>query len=402
MIAHYKDHLLQQLTDIRAAGLYKSERIITTPQDAHIRVTQPAGGNGEREVLNLCANNYLGLAEHPDVVAAAHAALDRWGYGLSSVRFICGTQQLHKQLEAKLSEFLGTEDTILYSSCFDANGGLFETLLGPEDAIISDELNHASIIDGVRLCKAQRYRYKNNDLADLEAKLKEAAEKGARFKMIATDGVFSMDGYIANLKGICDLADQYGALVMVDDSHAVGFMGRTGRGTHEHCDVMGRVDILTGTLGKALGGASGGYTSGRKEIIELLRQRSRPYLFSNTLAPSIAGASLKVLELLSSSTALRDKLESNTRFFREAIAKVGFTILPGTHPIVPIMLGEATLAQRLAEAMLARGVYVVGFFYPVVPQGKARIRTQISAAHSREDLETAVQAFAEAKRELGI
>jgi len=402
MIATYKDHLLKQLTDIRAAGLYKSERIITTPQDAHIRVTQPAEANGEREVLNLCANNYLGLAEHPDVVAAAHAALDRWGYGLSSVRFICGTQQLHKQLEAKLSEFLGTEDTILYSSCFDANGGLFETLLGPEDAIISDELNHASIIDGVRLCKAQRYRYKNSDLADLEAKLKEATEEGARFKMIATDGVFSMDGYIANLRGICDLADQYGALVMADDSHAVGFMGRTGRGTHEHCDVMGRVDILTGTLGKALGGASGGYTSGRKEIIELLRQRSRPYLFSNTLAPSIAGASLKVLELLSSSTALRDKLESNTRFFREAIAKVGFTILPGTHPIVPIMLGEATLAQRLAEAMLARGVYVVGFFYPVVPQGKARIRTQISAAHSREDLETAVQAFAEAKRELGI
>jgi glycine C-acetyltransferase len=402
MIATYKDHLLRQLTDIRAAGLYKSERIITTPQDAHIRVTQPVGANGEREVLNLCANNYLGLAEHPDVVAAAHAALDRWGYGLSSVRFICGTQQLHKQLEAKLSEFLGTEDTILYSSCFDANGGLFETLLGPEDAIISDELNHASIIDGVRLCKAQRYRYKNNDLADLEAKLKEATEKGARFKMIATDGVFSMDGYIANLRGICDLADQYGALVMVDDSHAVGFMGRTGRGTHEHCDVMGRVDILTGTLGKALGGASGGYTSGRKEIIELLRQRSRPYLFSNTLAPSIAGASLKVLELLSSSTALRDKLEANTRFFREAIAQVGFTILPGTHPIVPIMLGEATLAQRLAEAMLARGVYVVGFFYPVVPQGKARIRTQISAAHSHEDLEFAVQAFAEAKRELGI
>ena len=402
MIATYKDHLLKQLTDIRAAGLYKSERIITTPQDAHIRVTQPAGTNGEREVLNLCANNYLGLAEHPDVVAAAHAALDRWGYGLSSVRFICGTQQLHKQLEAKLSEFLGTEDTILYSSCFDANGGLFETLLGPEDAIISDELNHASIIDGVRLCKAQRYRYKNSDLADLEAKLKEATEEGARFKMVATDGVFSMDGYIANLRGICDLADQYGALVMVDDSHAVGFMGRTGRGTHEHCDVMGRVDILTGTLGKALGGASGGYTSGRKEIIERLRQRSRPYLFSNTLAPSIAGASLKVLELLSTSTALRDKLEANTRYFREAISKVGFTILPGTHPIVPIMLGEATLAQRLAEAMLARGVYVVGFFYPVVPQGKARIRTQISAAHSREDLEFAVQAFADAKHELGI
>ncbi|MEI9892854.1 MAG: glycine C-acetyltransferase [Chthoniobacter sp.] len=397
----FQQHLGQQLEDIRAAGLYKSERIITTPQDAHIRVAQ-GSGSSEREVLNLCANNYLGLAEHPEVVAAAHAALDRWGYGLSSVRFICGTQQLHKELEAKLSEFLGTEDTILYSSCFDANGGLFETLLGPEDAIISDELNHASIIDGVRLCKAQRYRYKNNDLADLEARLRDAAEKGARFKMIATDGVFSMDGYIANLRGICDLADQYGALVMVDDSHAVGFLGRTGRGTPEHEDVMGRVDILTGTLGKALGGASGGYTSGRKEIIELLRQRSRPYLFSNTLAPSIAGASLKVLELLSASTALRDKLETNTRFFREAIRSVGFTILPGTHPIVPIMLGEAALAQRLAEAMLARGVYVVGFFYPVVPQGKARIRTQISAAHSREDLEMAVQAFAETKRELGL
>ena len=303
----------------------------------------------EREVLNLCANNYLGLAEHPAVVAAAHAALDRWGYGLSSVRFICGTQQLHKQLEAKLSEFLGTEDTILYSSCFDANGGLFETLLGPEDAIISDELNHASIIDGVRLCKAQRYRYKNNDLADLATKLREAAEKGARFKMIATDGVFSMDGYIANLRGICDLADEHGALVMVDDSHAVGFMGRTGRGTPEHCEVMGRVDILTGTLGKALGGASGGYTSGRREIVELLRQRSRPYLFSNTLAPSIAGATLQVLELLSGSTELRDKLEGNTRFFREAMAQVGFTIVPGTHPIVPIMLGDAELAQRLAE-----------------------------------------------------
>ena len=397
----FQQHLGQQLDGIRADGLYKSERIITTPQDAHIRVAQGAGdAASEREVLNLCANNYLGLAEHPEVLAAAHAALDRWGYGLSSVRFICGTQQLHKQLEAKLSEFLGTEDTILYSSCFDANGGLFETLLGPEDAIISDELNHASIIDGVRLCKARRFRYKNNDLADLEAKLREAGD--ARFRLIATDGVFSMDGYIANLRGICDLADQYGALVMVDDSHAVGFMGRTGRGTHEHCEVMGRVDILSGTLGKALGGASGGYTSGRKEIVELLRQRSRPYLFSNTLAPSIAGASLQVLELLSASTALRDKLEVNTRFFREAMAQVGYTILPGTHPIVPIMLGDAPLAQRLAEAMLARGVYVVGFFYPVVPQGKARIRTQISAAHSREDLEMAVDAFTDAKRELGI
>jgi glycine C-acetyltransferase len=390
----FQDHLRTQLAGIRSAGLYKTERIITTPQDAHIRI---ADG---REVLNLCANNYLGLAEHPEVVAAAHAALDRWGYGLSSVRFICGTQELHKQLEAKLSEFLGTEDTILYSSCFDANGGLFETLLGPEDAIISDELNHASIIDGVRLCKAQRFRYKNNNLADLEAKLREAS--GARFRLIATDGVFSMDGFIADLRGICDLAEKYDALVMVDDSHSVGFMGRTGRGTHEHCGVMGRVDILTGTLGKALGGASGGYTSGRREIIELLRQRSRPYLFSNTLAPSIAGASLKVLELLSGSTALRDKLETNTKFFREAIAQVGYTILAGTHPIVPIMLGDAPLAQRVAEAMLARGVYVVGFFYPVVPQGKARIRTQISAAHSREDLEFSVQAFAEVKAELGL
>ena len=392
--ARFQNHRQQHLTDIRAAGLYKSERIITTPQNAHIRI---AGG---QEVLNLCANNYLGLAEHPEVAAAAHAALDRWGYGLSSVRFICGTQELHKQLEAKLSEFLGTEDTILYSSCFDANGGLFETLLGPEDAIISDELNHASIIDGIRLCKAARYRYKNNDLADLETQLRAATEKGSRFKMIATDGVFSMDGFIADLRGICDLADRYDALVMVDDSHAVGFMGRTGRGTHEHCDAMGRVDILTGTLGKALGGASGGYTSGRREIVEILRQRSRPYLFSNTLAPSIAGASLKVLELLSASTALRDRLEANTRFFREAIAQVGYTILPGTHPIVPIMLGDAPLAQRVAEAMLARGVYVVGFFYPVVPQGKARIRTQISAAHTRHDLQFAVEQFAAVHAEL--
>ena len=394
MFDRYQQHLRTQLGEIRAAGLYKTERIITSPQDAHIRI---ADG---RDVLNLCANNYLGLAEHPGVIAAAHAALDRWGYGLSSVRFICGTQELHKQLEAALSAFLGTEDTILYGSCFDANGGLFETLLGAEDAIISDELNHASIIDGVRLCKAQRHRYRNSDMADLEEKLKAAS--GARFRMIATDGVFSMDGFVADLRGVCDLADKYDALVMVDDSHAVGFMGRTGRGTHEHCEVMGRVDILTGTLGKALGGASGGYTSGRREVVELLRQRSRPYLFSNTLAPSIAGASLQVLELLSASTALRDKLEANTRFFREAISKVGYTILPGTHPIVPIMLGEATLAQRVAEAMLARGVYVVGFFYPVVPQGKARIRTQISAAHSREDLEFAVNAFAEVKAELGL
>ncbi len=395
MTASMQKHVLRQLDEIRAAGTYKVERVIATPQDAHIRV---AGGSST--VLNLCANNYLGLAEHPAVIQAAHEALDRWGYGLSSVRFICGTQSPHKELERKLSEFLGTDDTILYSSCFDANGGLFETLLGPEDAIISDELNHASIIDGVRLCKARRYRYENNNMADLEAKLKEA--QSARFRMVATDGVFSMDGYIANLVAICGLAEKYDALVMVDDSHAVGFMGRTGRGTPEHHQVMGRIDLLTGTLGKALGGASGGYTSGRKELIELLRQRSRPYLFSNTLAPPIVGASLKALGLLTASTALRDKLEENTRFFRAEMARVGFNILPGTHPIVPVMLGDAALAARFADAMLARGVYVIGFSYPVVPQGKARIRAQISAAHSRQDLERAVEAFVEVKRELGL
>ncbi len=396
MLSPFQDHVTGQLSAIRAAGTYKRERVILTPQGTSIRV---ADG---QPVLNLCANNYLGLAQHPEVRAAAHAALDQWGYGCASVRFICGTQSVHKQLEAKLSEFLGTEDTILYGSCWDANGGLFETLLGPEDAIISDELNHASIIDGVRLCKAQRLRYRNNDMADLEGKLKEAAANNARFKLIATDGVFSMDGYLANLAAICDLADQYGALVMVDDSHAVGFMGRTGRGTHEHCGVMGRVDILTGTLGKALGGASGGYTSGRKEIIELLRQRSRTYLFSNTLAPTIAGASIKVLDLLTASTELRDRLETNTRFFRAEMNKMGFNILHGTHPICPVMLGDAALATKFADAMLIHGVYVIGFSYPVVPQGKARIRTQISAAHTREDLERAVQAFATVKRELGI
>ena len=353
-------------------------------------------------MLNMCANNYLGLAQNHEVIQSAHEALDRWGYGLASVRFICGTQSIHKNLEAALSGFLGTEDTILYSSCFDANGGLFETILGAEDAVISDELNHASIIDGIRLCKAARYRYKNNDLADLEAKLREASEKGARFKLIATDGVFSMDGIIANLGGICDLADRYNALVMVDDSHAVGFMGRTGRGTHEHCGVMDRVDIITGTLGKALGGASGGYTGGRGPIIELLRQRSRPYLFSNTLCPSIAGATLKVLEQLSESTTLRDRLEQNTRVFRAAITEAGFNIVPGEHPIVPVMLGDAGLAARFAEAMLGRGVYVVGFSYPVVPMGKARIRTQISAAHSSEQLAAAVTAFREVKAELGV
>jgi glycine C-acetyltransferase len=350
----------------------------------------------------MCANNYLGLAQHPKVRQAAHEALEHWGYGLASVRFICGTQGVHKELEASLSDFLGTEDTILYGSCFDANGGLFETILGQEDAIISDELNHASIIDGVRLCKAQRYRYKNCDMADLEAQLIAADEKGARFKLIATDGVFSMDGFIAPLKAICDLADKYHALVMVDDSHAVGFMGKTGRGTHEHCDVMGRIDILTGTLGKALGGASGGYTSGRREIIELLRQRSRPYLFSNTLCPSIAGASIAALDLLKQSTSLRDQLEANTRFFREQMTTAGFQIVPGEHPIVPVMLGDAALATKFADAMLERGVYVIGFSYPVVPQGKARIRTQISAAHTRPDLDHAVQAFVGAKLELGV
>jgi len=385
---------MEQLADIRRNGLYKSERVITTAQSANINVASGAS------VLNFCANNYLGLAKHPAVIAAAHEALERWGYGLASVRFICGTQTPHKQLEQKISEFLGTDDTILYSSCFDANGGLFETLLGAEDAIISDELNHASIIDGVRLCKAARFRYRNNDMADLEAKLIEA--KSARHRMIATDGVFSMDGHIANLAAICDLAEKYDALVMVDDSHAVGFMGKRGRGTHEFHNVMGRVDIITGTLGKALGGASGGYTSGRKEIIEYLRQRSRPYLFSNTLPPAIVGGSIKAIELLTEGTELRDKLEANTKYFREGIAKTGFNIIPGEHPIVPIMLGDAALAARVAEAMLARGVYVIGFSYPVVPQGKARIRTQISAGHSVENLDFAIKQFGEVRSELGL
>jgi glycine C-acetyltransferase len=390
----YRAHLEKTLTDIDAGGLFKRERVITTPQNALIGVT------GGGRVLNFCANNYLGLADHPAVIRAAHEALDRWGYGLSSVRFICGTQEIHKELEAKLSAFLGADDTILYSSCFDANGGVFETLLTADDAVISDELNHASIIDGIRLCKAQRYRYRNCDMADLEAKLREADEKKARFKLVVTDGVFSMDGFIAPLREICDLAEKYGALVMVDDSHAVGFMGRTGRGTPEHCGVIGRVDIISGTLGKALGGASGGYISARKDIIALLRQRSRPYLFSNTLAPMIAGASIAALDLISASTALRDRLEENTKFFRAGLAGVGLTLRPGTHPIVPVMLGDAALAQKFAARMLEKDIYVIGFFYPVVPQGAARIRTQVSAAHSRVDLETAIRAFAETKGEL--
>lgn len=383
----------QQLEQIDSDGLFKHERIITSPQKATIEV---AGG---QQVLNMCANNYLGLANHPEVIKAAKESYDKWGYGLSSVRFICGTQQIHKELEQKIAEFLETEDTILYSSCFDANGGLFETLLSENDAIISDELNHASIIDGIRLCKAQRFRYKNSDMNDLEEKLKEA--QSAKIRLIATDGVFSMDGFIAKLKDICNLADKYNALVMVDDSHAVGFMGKHGKGTHEYNDVMGRIDIITGTLGKALGGASGGYTSGRKEIIDLLRQRSRPYLFSNTVAPSIVSASIKVLELLKSSTALRDKLEENTKFFREGIEKAGLNIKPGVHPIVPIMTGDAALSQKMAARLLEKGIYVTGFFYPVVPKGTARIRVQISAAHSKEDLEFAIQKFKEVKEEFG-
>ena len=394
MNEQFQHHLDQQLDEIRKAGTYKRERVISTPQGTLIRV-----GDGQ-PVLNLCANNYLGLAQHPAIREAAHQGLDHWGYGLASVRFICGTQAIHKQLEGQLSTFLGTEDTILYGSCFDANGGLFETLLGAEDAVISDELNHASIIDGVRLCKAQRYRYKNNDMSELETRLREAAN--ARFKLIATDGVFSMDGTIANLPAICELADKYQALVMVDDSHAVGFTGPTGRGTHELHGVIDRVDILTGTLGKALGGASGGYTSGRKSIIEFLRQRSRPYLFSNTLAPTIAAGSVAALELLSQSTELRDKLAENTAYFRAEMTARGFTIPAGIHPIVPVMLGDAALAAKAAELMLAKGVYVVGFSYPVVPLGKARIRTQVSAAHSREDLEFAVKCFTEVKSELGL
>jgi len=393
MYGKFEAHLRRKIEEIESAGLYKRERVIAGPQQAEVTV---AGGT---PVLNLCANNYLGLANHPAIATAAREALDNWGYGLASVRFICGTQSIHKQLEESLSAFFGMDDTILYGSCFDANGGLFETLLDAEDAILSDELNHASIIDGIRLCKATKYRYRNGDMDDLEAKLKEAGS--ARHRLIATDGVFSMDGYIAKLQQICDLAEQYDALVMVDDSHAVGFVGENGRGTPEFCGVEGRIDILTGTLGKALGGASGGYTSGRKEIVELLRQRSRPYLFSNSVAPPIVAASLKVLELVSESSELREHLRSNTEFFREAMTAEGFAILPGQHPIVPVMFGDATIAVRMAELLLAKGVYVVAFSYPVVPMGKARIRTQISAAHSRHELEFAVRCFGEAKRELG-
>ncbi len=406
MLGKTKSLLTDQLSQIRAAGLYKSERVLSGPQGAHVTVAVREEKLGTvpsfrpREVLNFCANNYLGLAAHPEVVAAARESLDKWGYGLASVRFICGTQEIHKTLERAISDFLSTDDTILYSSCFDANGGLFETLLGPEDAIISDELNHASIIDGIRLCKAQRLRYKHADLADLEAKLKESA--AARIKMIATDGVFSMDGDIARLKEICDLADKYEALVMVDDSHAVGVLGRSGRGSPEHCGVTGRIDILTGTLGKALGGASGGYTSGRSEIVELLRQRSRPYLFSNTVAPTIVAASIKALEILKRSTELRDRLAESTKYFRAGLAAHGFSIRPGDHPIIPIMLGEATVAQTMAAKLLEKGVYAIGFFYPVVPQGAARIRVQISAAHSRPDLDAALAAFAAVKKDMGL
>ena len=391
--ASVEPRLAEELREIREAGLEKPERVLTTPQRAHVGVR-----GGDREVLNLCANNYLGLADHPEVIAAAHAALDEWGFGLASVRFICGTQELHKWLEDALSGFLGTDDTILYPSCFDANGGLFEVLLTEDDAVISDELNHASIIDGIRLSKARRFRYRNNDMEDLETQLKEAS--GARRRLIATDGVFSMDGYLADLPGICDLAERHDAMVMVDDSHAVGFMGPGGRGTHEHHGVMERVDILTGTLGKAMGGASGGYVSGRKEIVRLLRQRSRPYLFSNTVAPAVVGGSLKAIELLTASTELRDRLEENTRYFRTEMAAAGMDVLPGEHPIVPVMVGDAALAGRIAEAMLDRGVYVIGFSYPVVPKGKARIRAQVSAAHTEDDLTFAVRAFADSKAEV--
>lgn len=396
MYGAFQDYLAAELNDIEEAGLFKRERLITTPQNAHVGVSSGS------EVLNLCANNYLGLAQHPEVNAAAAQGLHDWGYGMASVRFICGTQTLHKQLEEDLSAFLGCEDTILYPSCFDANGGLFETLLGAQDAVISDALNHASIIDGVRLSKAQRYRYNNSDMADLETQLQAADAAGARFKLITTDGVFSMDGYLARLDEICDLADKYGALVHFDDAHATGFVGEGGRGTHEYRGCMDRVDIITGTLGKALGGASGGYTSARREVVELLRQRSRPYLFSNTVAPPVVAGAIKAIELVRKSSELRDRLRDNTLLFRQGLERLGFELLPGEHPIVPVMLHDAALAAQFADAMLRRGVYVVAFSYPVVPKGKARIRTQMSAALSNDDIEMALEAFAGVKQELGI
>ncbi len=392
MFDSMRSHLVNQLAEIRNAGLEKQERVLMGPQGAVVSVL-------DRDVLNLCANNYLGLADDPDIVSAAKEALDRWGYGMASVRFICGTQEVHKELEAALTDFLGTEDTILYSSCYDANGGIFEALLDERDAVISDALNHASIIDGIRLCKAQRLRYANRDMDELERHLKDST--GARFRMVVTDGVFSMDGYLAPLPEICELAERHDALVMVDDSHAVGFMGEHGRGTHEHHGVMGRIDAISGTLGKALGGASGGYVSGRKELVAMLRQRSRPYLFSNSIPPSVAAASLKVLELIRSAGQLRQRLRENTTFFRSQMTTAGFDILPGEHPIVPVMVGDATVAARMAQVMLEKGVYVVSFSYPVVPQGKARIRTQVSAAHSKADLERAVKAFVETRQEIG-
>ena len=396
MYGMIKQHLQHELGAIRDAGLYKSERIIDSPQNTRISV--PPGG----PVLNMCANNYLGLAQHPDVNSAAQQGLKEWGYGMASVRFICGTQTIHKQLENRLSEFLGTEDTILYPSCFDANGGLFETILGSEDAVISDELNHASIIDGIRLCKANRFRYKNNDMEDLENQLENAEAADTRFKLITTDGVFSMDGYIAQLDRICDLAEKYEAMVHFDDCHATGFIGDHGRGTHEYRNCMDRIDLVTGTLGKALGGASGGYTSGRKEIIEMLRQRSRPYLFSNTVAPPVVTGAIKALDLLTESTALRDQLINNAQFFRKGLSEAGFDLLPGEHPIIPVMLYDAATAVEFADKILQKGIYVIAFSYPVVPQGKARIRTQISAAHSQEDLQFALECFREVKKKMGL
>lgn len=394
MFGKIKGHISEELNQIKESGLFKAERILASPQRMHITI------QGGREVLNMCANNYLGLSDNPEVIQAAKDSYDKWGFGLSSVRFICGTQQIHKELERKISEFLCTDDAVLYSSCFDANGGLFETLLTAEDAVVSDALNHASIIDGIRLCKARRFRFKNCDMQDLEEKLKEA--QSSRFRLIATDGVFSMDGIVANLKGICDLAEKYEALVMMDDSHSVGVLGKSGKGTHEHCGVTDRVDIITGTFGKALGGASGGYTAGRKEIIDILRQRSRPYLFSNTVSPAIVTTSLKVIDMLLTSTELCERLRDNTKYFRDKMSDAGFNIITGVHPIVPIMLGDAVLAQKMAESLLEKGIYVIGFSYPVVPKGQARIRTQVSAGHTRNDLDFAVDKFIEVKKELGL